>query len=584
MPRSPGLRPLCGQSAISEEWSVTDCLRILCRRKATLAWITCIGAFGALLVTSRQPHVYQSRASLEVQAFNENFLDLRDIYPTATSSFDAGLYVQTQVDLLQQDSLIEEVAHKLHLGERPEFQPPTALVGKVRQHIRIAPLRNSRIIQIVCDARNAHLAADLANTLAGTFIEQSIETRQRAARQTYDSLRQQLDGFREDPVRPVARAAAKPGSARERASGTREVDGNRRFYDVILQKANDARMASVVSQSNIRLVDAAEPATRPYKPNLLLNLALGTLGGFVLALGWVMLQEQNTAALHAPGEAGTYLALPELGAIPNEGARKRSALRFFRSPDGKLRVERAVLEQASSCVSESFRGALASILSTRNSDHPHVLVVTSSRPMEGKTTVVSNLGIALAEIGGKVLLIDGDMRRPQLHRVFDQANGRGLSDLLREGNATNELPRDVPVNKTTVPHLYLLPGGTATDNIFGLLYSGRMSQLLSRFREEYDYVLVDAPPCLEFADARKMARSADGLVLVVRANYTGRKTAQAAVQRLACDGIHVTGVILNRWDPSRSNPYGYTAFRMPGCLVSPLEWIGNRAHDLSRRA
>src|SRR5258708_13957761 len=113
MPRSPGLQPSCGHRAITEEWSVTDCIRILCRRKSTLLWITCIGAFGALLITSRQPHVYQSRAALEVQAFNENFLDLRDIYPTATSRFDPGLYVQTQLHLHPQDSLMAEVDSKL---------------------------------------------------------------------------------------------------------------------------------------------------------------------------------------------------------------------------------------------------------------------------------------------------------------------------------------------------------------------------------------------------------------------------------------------------------------------------------------
>jgi polysaccharide biosynthesis transport protein len=173
---------------------------------------------------------------------------------------------------------------------------------------------------------------------------------------------------------------------------------------------------------------------------------------------------------------------------------------------------------------------------------------------------VSNLGIALAEIGSKVLLIDGDMRRPQLHRVFDQANSWGLSDVLREKNAVDELPMDVLVKRTAVPHLYLLPSGASTDNVFGLLYSGRMSRLLPRFRQEFDYVLVDAPPCLEFADARIMARYAEELLLVVRANYTDRKTAQAAVQRLLLDGIPVMGVILNRWDPARSGMYNYPRF------------------------
>jgi receptor protein-tyrosine kinase len=213
-------------------------------------------------------------------------------------------------------------------------------------------------------------------------------------------------------------------------------------------------------------------------------------------------------------------------------------------------------------VSESFRATLASILSaSHNGDQPHVMVVTSSRPMEGKTTVVSNLGIALAEIGNKVLLIDGDLRRPQLHKVFDQVNSWGLSDVLREKNAIEELPLEVLVKKTAIPRLCLLPSGTGTDNIFSLLCSGRMARLLPRFREEFDYVLVDAPPCLEFADARIMARYAERLLLVVRADYTDRKTAQAAVQRLQLDGISVMGVIFNYWDPAHNDSYAYPRYR-----------------------
>jgi receptor protein-tyrosine kinase len=176
--------------------------------------------------------------------------------------------------------------------------------------------------------------------------------------------------------------------------------------------------------------------------------------------------------------------------------------------------------------------------------------------MEGKTTLVSSLGLALAEIGKQVLLIDGDMRRPQLHRIFDQVNGWGLSDVLREWNSIEELPFKVLVKKTTVPNLYLLPGGGSADDISGLLYSGRLTELLARSREEFDYVLVDAPPCLECTDAGNMARCADGLVLVVRAGCTERKTARAAVQRLESDGVRVTGVILNGWDSSRSGRWG----------------------------
>jgi receptor protein-tyrosine kinase len=226
---------------------------------------------------------------------------------------------------------------------------------------------------------------------------------------------------------------------------------------------------------------------------------------------------------------------------------------------GLTPVERTAFEHSSSGVSESFRATVASILASgRNGDDPRVLLTTSSRPMEGKTTVVSNLGKALAESGSKVLLIDGDLRRPSLHKVFDHGNSWGLSDLLKERNAIEKLPLESLVKKTAVSRLFLLPGGSAAENIFSLLWSDRLARLFPRFREEFDYVLVDAPPCLEFADARIIGRHTDAALLVVRADYTERATAQSALQRLSMDGIPVVGVVLNRWDVSNGDSYGYS--------------------------
>jgi receptor protein-tyrosine kinase len=171
--------------------------------------------------------------------------------------------------------------------------------------------------------------------------------------------------------------------------------------------------------------------------------------------------------------------------------------------------------------------------------------------------VASNLAVALTEISGRVLLIDGDMRRPRLHQVFQKANSWGLSNILLEKNAIEDLPVEALVKKTGIPRLYFLSSGPCADNIFGLLYSARISRLLRRFREEFDYVLIDAPPCLEFADARVTARYADKLLLVVRANWTTRQTAQTAIRRLLMDGIPLMGVILNHCEPDRHGLYGY---------------------------
>ena len=166
-------------------------------------YIVGAGILAAGLISLAQPRWYRSEAALEIQGTNENFLNTRDIYPTVASSADSsGIYVQTQAEILQQDALIEQVVKKLHLEARPEFQRAPHVWDKfrrltgpgpasldiqnaadiVKNNLTIVPSRASRIIRIICDARDPQVAADVANALAQTFIEQSIEARQQRAR------------------------------------------------------------------------------------------------------------------------------------------------------------------------------------------------------------------------------------------------------------------------------------------------------------------------------------------------------------------------------------------------------------------
>ena len=540
----------------NDEWSLAECLRLLFRRKSRVAGMACLSVLAALAITAVQSRVYQAQALLEIQTFNETFLDLQDIYPAVTPSTDAAVYMQTQAELLQQDDLLEAVAGKLHLQDRPEYRTAQGVAARLRRDIRVVPVRNSRVIQIFCEARSAPLAAAIANTLAETFIDQGIRERQQSARQIYELLLPQLDELRRT-LRPPAggtRLGASPGT-----------NLNRQVYDAMEQKAYHARLASTLPLTNIRLVGPAATPLVPVKPNVPLNLAIGTIGGLLFAVACIMLMEQQKPVLRTPGEAGTYLGLPSLGAVPQANNWTPSVLLSRGPHNSRLRVERAALEERTG-LSESFRAIVASILSAQRGlgGRSRVLLVTSAQPNEGKTMIVSNLGIALAAISNKVLLIDGDMRRPRLHKLFDEANSWGLSDLLREKNAVDKLPVEVLAKRTSVPHLYLLPSGAATDNIFGLLHSGRMSRILPLFREEFDYVLVDAPPCLEFVDARIMAQYTDELLLVVRADHTDRRTVRTAVQQLRFDGTPLMGVILNRWDAAGGDRYAYPALRAAG--------------------
>jgi polysaccharide biosynthesis transport protein len=301
------------------------------------------------------------------------------------------------------------------------------------------------------------------------------------------------------------------------------------------------------------------------------NSAIGLFSGVFLGLGFVLLRERIDRRISAPGDAQVYLDLPELGVIPlDEAAASRQISnglysRRSASPRPLARAdypELATWKRKPSLVAECARTTLTSILLPgENGDGPRVIVLTSPCPGDGKTTVACNLSIAVAEIGRKVLLIDGDLRRPRLHKVFNADNTWGLSDVLRGDTPLESVPIEHLVRETEVSGLYLLPGGSCGVTPSNLFYSQRMSMLLKRLRAEFEMIMIDAPPMIHLADARILGRQADGVILVIRAGQTTTESALIASLRFAEDGTHVLGTVLNSWDPRTTAHYGYGSYR-----------------------
>lgn len=339
----------------------------------------------------------------------------------------------------------------------------------------------------------------------------------------------------------------------------REVETTRDVYGAMLRKMNETEIASAVQPSTVRVIGPAQPAEHPHRPNLPLNLGLGLFGGLSLAVGIVTMLEQSNRRLCVPGDVETHLSVPELGAIP-AAKRVGGAGTALSRAMGRKSVEMVTWENKLSGVSESFRSTLASILVAERNGGPRAFVITSALASEGKTTVSCNLGIALAEIGRRVLLIDADLRRPRLHKVFNLSNSWGLSSLLSGQSNADGIPSYVSAHKTAVPNLFVLPSGPGTASIFSLLCSEQARKIICGFREEFDHVLIDAPPSIEFADARALALNTQGVIMVVRADHTDARTAFAAVRRLQLDGIPVVGAVLNEWNPRTGRTYGYHGF------------------------
>lgn len=391
----------------------------------------------------------------------------------------------------------------------------------------------------------------------------------------YAAARRREDLLREAYREQEGVVAEQSGKAIRYDTLKREVDSSRELYESMLQRVKQAELASAMRVSNVLVVDQAKPPLLPHRPRVLMNTALGLFSGLFLALGFIVLRERFDRRIQAPGDVQGYLNLPELGVIPlAEPVRPReisgssigTPLRLTAPSETHAeaadeRPELAMCSAKESPLAEGIRGTLTSILFTgHNGTQPRLVVVTSPTQGDGKTTVASNLSIAIAEIGRSVLLIDGDLRRPRLHHVFDVPNTQGLSEMLAGDTPLDEVSSYMRrACKTKVPGLYLLPSGPTVISSMNLFYSSRMAELLSRLRNEFEMVIVDAPPMI-LADARVLGRMADGVVLVMRAGQTTPEGAAFISQRFIEDGTRVLGTVLNCWDPATGG-YGYYGYK-----------------------
>src|SRR5260370_1684941 len=239
----------------------------------------------------------------------------------------------------------------------------------------------------------------------------------------------------------------------------------------MLQQLKQSDIAAATRASNVRVIDPARIPARPYKPDARMSAGLGLLTGVFLGIGFVVLRERGDRSIQQPGDTHLYLNLPELGVIPSAPGDRVGMITWREKP---------------SLISESFRSTLLSIQLAKQADAgAQVLVVASAEPLEGKSTVASNLGIAMAETGKQVLLIDADLRKPKLHDVFGMANERGLSTFLsaRGGGGFHGLIQD-----TKVPRLFVLTSGPGSGTATSLLHGPRMPELLRRLRTEFETI------------------------------------------------------------------------------------------------
>ncbi len=322
----------------------------------------------------------------------------------------------------------------------------------------------------------------------------------------------------------------------------RDATTNRQMYDSLLQRAKETQVGAEMKSSNIRIVDAAIVPDGPVSPNKSRNLLFAIFGGGIFAVGLAFFFEYLDNRVKSPDEIKHYLGLPFLGLVPALAAK-----------DGV--AEDALLHNTvPSGFAEAFRTIRTNVLFSSTEEGGRSILVTSTAPGEGKTLVATNLSIALAQAGQRVLLVDADMRKPRVHSVLGQEQVPGLSNVLVGNAKASEAVRKGPIQ-----NLYVLPAGVTPPNPSELLGSARFKDFLSTLVENFEFVIIDSPPVMAVTDASIIGHIANGVVYVVGCEQTSKYVASTALDQLEGAKAKFIGGILNRVDVQR-NPFYYSHY------------------------
>jgi capsular exopolysaccharide synthesis family protein len=338
-----------------------------------------------------------------------------------------------------------------------------------------------------------------------------------------------------------------------------EVDNMRSLLSTLVSKQNEIQVSSQLGglrTSNIKIVDRALVPGAPFTPNTRRNLMMALLLGLFGGLGLVFLVEYLDNTVKGPEDVEKLTGLPSLGVIPYltvDGLKKKASsygqYKYSYGTEGENRDE--VVPESCEIelvnylfpkfsIAEDYRTVRTSILFSHADSSPKTVCFTSTMPQEGKTATVSNLAISFAQLEGKVLLVDADLRKPRLHKVFRTRNMVGLSGYL-----TGNVSLDEILLKTSIENIWIIPSGPHPPNPAELLNSKRMKDMLAKVKDRFDTILIDTPPVLAVIDPVIVSSLADCTVLVIQAGKTTRRALAKAVDEVRKAKAEIVGVVFN---------------------------------------
>jgi uncharacterized protein involved in exopolysaccharide biosynthesis/Mrp family chromosome partitioning ATPase len=443
--------------------------------------------------------------------------------------------MQEALSKAQEDRVAEQTRYERALATPADALPEVLDDATLRSYqVKLTDLRQ-QAADLSTVLKPAHYKVQQVQAQIQT-LEAAIQTQRanilRRLKTQYDTAANRENMLAQYYRQQTSLVAGQAAKAARYDALKHQVETNRQLFEAMSQKAREAGIAIAVRTPNIRLVAPAETPEVPARPKPLIYGLAGLLGGMLAGMVYACVRPEGATAGSKPPSVPAYSTAPELDTAADP--------RGFVSPVG---IELATWQEPYSPIAESFREAAASLLFSAPAANRRVIAVTNSGEGGGTDRVAADLAVMAAGSGRRVLLIDGNFRRPSLDRLLGVGGTRSLSDLLSEDpDGRQYLPFECG-SWTKVPGLTLLSGGAAGE----LPDSASLSRWMDRLRRMFDIIVIDTPPMAE-PESRMFGRLSDGVVLVVKAGTARAADATSALVRFAEDGTQVLGTLASQWN------------------------------------
>lgn len=335
----------------------------------------------------------------------------------------------------------------------------------------------------------------------------------------------------------------------------RDKDTNERLFGIVTERTKESDLMRMLRVNNIRVVERPQTPTSPVSPIVPLNLGMGAATGLLLGVALAIGREQLDRSIKTPDDLEQAHGILFLGLLPSLDGQLSNKKGALTPKSSDTPPELIVHYQPTSGTAEAARALRTNIL-YMSPDRPfQTLLVTSAGPSEGKTTVASCIAVAMAHAGHRVVLLDCDMRRPRVHKVFGLTNDLGVTTALLDLNTVDNIIHD-----TVVPNMKAICTGPIPPNPSELLHSEAFARLLAELKARFDRIIIDSPPIVPVTDAAILATQVDGTILIVRAFKTSRDLVRRAKRTLTDVGARIVGSVLNAVELDRPE-YGYYRYQ-----------------------